>query len=91
MEPRSAALSALRLVKDARVVEPLIDVLKYEVISFYFRRDAALALGELGDERAIEALNEALNDIDFEVRSAAAKALSSLTKTLKDKDIAVQE
>jgi len=86
---RTTVINALGSIKDARVVEPLINSLKYTLFS-YDRRAAAEALGKIGDERAVEPLNEALKDREFGVRSAAAKALTSLNKTLKDKDSDVQ-
>lgn len=40
------------------------------------RSAAAIALGRLGDPRAIEPLNEALGDVDSDVRRSAEKAIS---------------
>ena len=42
------------------------------------REAAALALGQLGDTRAVEPLIQALKDEDSYVRSAAADALTKL-------------
>ena len=87
---RNTVINALGLIKDARVVEPLISSLKYTLFSFD-RRAAAESLGKIGGERVVEAFNEAaLNDKEFEVRSAAAKALSSLNKSLINKESVVQ-
>ena len=50
------------------------------------RRLAAIALGEIGDERAITALNEALNDESSDLRADAATALSKLAVTITSHD-----
>jgi cellulose synthase operon protein C len=42
------------------------------------RRLAAIALGQIGDERAIAALTEALNDESSDLRADAATALAKL-------------
>ena len=42
------------------------------------RRLAVIALGEIGDERAITALTEALNDESLDLRADAARALAKL-------------
>ena len=42
------------------------------------RRLAAIALGDIGDERAITALTEALNEESSDLRADAAMALSKL-------------
>jgi HEAT repeat protein len=42
------------------------------------RRLAAIALGDIGDERAITALTEALNEESSDLRADAARALSKL-------------
>ncbi|MCB2209492.1 HEAT repeat domain-containing protein [bacterium] len=57
-------------------VEGLIEALDYENDSAV-RADAALALGEIGDESSIPFLLEALKDDDSDVRSAAEMALAS--------------
>ncbi|MDP3396864.1 MAG: HEAT repeat domain-containing protein [Methanoregula sp.] len=59
-----AAIYALGKIKDKHAVEPLIKLLKnktYDIISA-----AAWALGEIGDTRAIPALEEALIDDEFD-------------------------
>ncbi len=60
----------------APAVEPLIAALKDRVGEV--RRDAAKALGQLGDTRAVEPLVAALKDSSWEVRHAAARALGQL-------------
>ena len=40
--------------------------------------EAAEALGEIGDPRAVDALNDAFNDVDWIVRQAAAEALEKI-------------
>ncbi|MGZ8932518.1 MAG: HEAT repeat domain-containing protein, partial [Halobacteriota archaeon] len=44
------------------------------------REAAALALGQLGDPRAMDPLNEALEDTDQRVQKAAAHALQGITE-----------
>ena len=44
----------------------------------YERRHAVMALGKIGDRRAVEPLRRALGDIDEGVRERAAQALESL-------------
>jgi phycocyanobilin lyase subunit alpha len=71
-----------------RVDEPLaIDILiraledeadRTEAGGYPFRRNAARALGKLGDRRAVPALIEALSCSDFYVREAAAQSLELL-------------
>ncbi len=61
----------------------------------YVRMNAAEALGEIGDERAVDALIKALGDEDWYIRRAAAEALGnigdkravdSLIKALEDEN-----
>ena len=84
-------------LKARRDVEGLIRALKN--ICWDVRRDAAKALGEIGDRRAVEPLIEALRDSDLGVRSAAAHALGKigderavepLIEALDDVDVIVQ-
>jgi phycocyanobilin lyase subunit alpha len=70
-------------VDDPTAIEVLIKALKDDedrtgVGGYPLRRNAARALGKLGDQRAIPALMEALGCEDFYVREAAAQALESL-------------
>ncbi|MGB9872500.1 MAG: HEAT repeat domain-containing protein, partial [Anaerolineae bacterium] len=58
-------------------VKGLIKALGYEK-DWEIRRDAARALGELKDARAVEPLIAALKDKDSDVREAAAEALDRL-------------
>lgn len=59
------------------------------------RREAAITLGEMGDERCVEPLTRALHDGDWQVRDAAIEALGmvgspavdGLVKQLRDWDI----
>ena len=57
--------------------EELVEKLTGETAS-YARRSAILALGRLGDERAVEPLVLALQDEDRYIRREAAKALGEL-------------
>jgi len=58
------------------VTDPLIDALKDE--DGKIRKDAAYALGEIGDPRAVEPLEEALGDKYKYVREALEKALQKI-------------
>jgi phycocyanobilin lyase subunit alpha len=70
-------------VDDPTAIEVLIAALqdeddRTEVGGYPLRRNAARALGKLGDRRAVPALIEALGCVDFYVREAAAQALEGL-------------
>ncbi len=70
-------------VKDPAAVAGLINALADEADrtpegGYPLRRNAARALGKLGDLRAVPALIECLNCPDFYVREAAAQALEML-------------
>jgi phycocyanobilin lyase subunit alpha len=70
-------------VNDPAAVAGLIDALQDEADrtpegGYPLRRNAARALGKLGDLRAVPALIECLNCTDFYVREAAAQALEML-------------
>jgi len=59
-------------MKAKRDVKGLIEALRYK--DEYVRKDAAIALGKIGDERAIDPLIQALKDKHY-VRREAARAL----------------
>jgi phycocyanobilin lyase subunit alpha len=70
-------------VDDPTAIDVLITALNDDedrtgVGGYPLRRNAARALGKLGDRRAVPALMEALVCADFYVREAAAQALESL-------------
>jgi phycocyanobilin lyase subunit alpha len=70
-------------VDDPTAIEVLIKALKDDedrtgVGGYPLRRNAARALGKLGDRQAVPALMEALGCEDFYVREAAAQALEGL-------------
>ncbi len=70
-------------VDDPTAIEVLIGALLDEddrtgVGGYPLRRNAARALGKLGDTRAVPALIDALSCADFYVREAAAQALEAL-------------
>jgi phycocyanobilin lyase subunit alpha len=70
-------------VDDPTAIDVLIAALndeddRTEVGGYPLRRNAARALGKLGDRRAVSALIEALACPDFYVREAAAQALENL-------------
>jgi phycocyanobilin lyase subunit alpha len=70
-------------VDDPTAIDVLIAALndeddRTEIGGYPLRRNAARALGKLGDKRAVPALIEALACPDFYVREAAAQALETL-------------
>jgi HEAT repeat protein len=74
---RIGAIEALGAIKSPRSVEPLIHTLLTDEIS-EVRWVAVLALGEIGDIRAIPPLMVSLKDKDRYVRYGSAKALEQL-------------
>ena len=69
-----AAAKALGQIGDPRAVEPLIVVLKDELV----RITAIEALGAIGDPRAVEPLVAVLEDPEYYRREAAARALGQI-------------
>lgn len=70
-------------VDEPQAIEILINALedeadRTEAGGYPFRRNAARALGKLGDQRAVPALVQALGCSDFYVREAAAQSLEML-------------
>ncbi len=94
-EPAGETASAVVLeeerIKDE--IEIQIDLLKDS--DWAVRREAAVTLGEMGDERCVEPLARALRDGDWQVREAAIEALGMigspavdlLIRQLRDWDI----
>jgi HEAT repeat protein len=77
----SAAIYALSSIRDERVVEPLVRLLKHEDAGI--RANAAWALGFNSDKRALAALQAvAANDTDPKVRAAAASSLERVQSDL---------
>jgi HEAT repeat protein len=72
---RNFAIRALCQIGES-AIEPVCVALQSDVRNL--RRGAAMALGEIGDVRAMEPLTVALDDEDLYVRENAAKALESL-------------
>ena len=81
-------------------VEPLIRTLEYENrYTVYTRKEAAKALGQIKDKRAVEPLCRALKDEIVEVRKEAINALGrigepgveSLCQALKDENYEVRK
>jgi HEAT repeat protein len=72
-----AALALVQIGKPS--VDPLIVVLKHE--SPIARRNAAIALGKIGDVRGVNSLIYVLKDNDLIVRRNAAKALGEIRDT----------
>jgi HEAT repeat protein len=58
-------------------VKGLIDALRHKK-DWQVRRDAAIALGRIGDAKAIQALEHALVDEQNHVRAAAVRALATM-------------
>jgi HEAT repeat protein len=73
---RQAAIAALSLIGDARVVKPVLATLKDEDKNV--RATAIDALARIGDHAAVAPLIAILGDSDPHVRSAAVGALSKL-------------
>jgi len=67
----------VKKIEAKRDVKGLIKALRYEQDA-KVRRDAARALGRIGDARAVEPLINALKDGVVDVREAAAQALDAL-------------
>jgi FOG: HEAT repeat len=67
------ALTALEEERVRDEVEIQIDLLKDP--DWAVRREAAITLGEMGDERCVEPLVRALQDGDWQVREVASEAL----------------
>src|SRR5881397_1655849 len=95
VEPTAESIEQIVLeeekVKDE--IEIQIDLLKDP--DWVVRREAAITLGEMGDERCVEPLARSLRDGDWQVREAAVEALAmvgspaveALIKQLRDWDI----
>jgi HEAT repeat protein len=94
--PEETAVQAAAPVVEEKVkdeVEIQIDLLKDR--DWFRRKDAAITLGEMGDERAIGPLIAALRDKEWNVREAAQDALAQigppavepLTKALREYQI----
>lgn len=79
---RVGAIIELGNLHDARAVEPLIGMLKAQYYDEYERGNILLrvitALGDFGDERAIEPIGNYLNDRIDIVRKAAREALEKI-------------
>lgn len=83
LQDRYYAAWYLGTVRDPRGVEPLLLALQDErdrtaLGGYPLRRNAAKALGQIGDARAVPGLIEALTCTDFHVREEAAYALAQL-------------
>ncbi len=65
-------------LKEKNDLKGLLKALEYRDLDI--RNKAAIALGEMGDERAVEPLVATLNDENIHVRNNAAKALEKIGK-----------
>lgn len=79
---RGVAAHGLGRLGDSRALEPLIDALDFwiddEDWRFDVRHAVVIALGDLGDLRAVDALAKTLQDDDEDIVDAAANALARL-------------
>lgn len=88
---RKAASASLKAIKRPKIdvlknmgeseIEPLIKALNDDEVGY--RQSAAFALREMGDERALDALNLATKDKRWFVRSAAKGAIKEIQKRQK--------
>lgn len=77
LEVRKNATIVLVNFRIKQAIEPLIKILEDDE-SDVMRKEAATALGKIGDERAIEPLIQALKDENSSIREAAAWALGAI-------------
>jgi HEAT repeat protein len=77
MHVRIGAIEALSEIKSPRSIDPLIRTLATDE-NHEVRWVAALALGEIGDKRAIPSLLASLKDADRYVRYGSGKALEQI-------------
>ncbi|TKB66474.1 MAG: HEAT repeat domain-containing protein [Nitrospira sp.] len=90
-EPTESVVLEEEKVRDE--IEIQIDLLKDP--DWVVRREAAITLGEMGDERCVEPLGHALRDGDWQVREVAIEGLGQigspavelLVKLLRDWDV----
>jgi HEAT repeat protein len=75
---RIRAIRSLGRMKAREAVAPVIEALSHEVSNV--RKESAIALGEIGDPKAIPALEKARLDADPDVRKLAQLALASIVK-----------
>ncbi|MFA4878111.1 MAG: HEAT repeat domain-containing protein [Methanoregula sp.] len=85
MHVRLGAIEALGDIRSHRSVEPVIRRLREDKDN-EVRFVAALALGQIGDERALPALEDALKDPDRYVRYGAVMSLEMLSWTPDDEE-----
>lgn len=78
---RLAIGNALASINQTCAVEPFLQILQDENAGDEMRSDSAMALGKMGDERAIEPLLQAMNEKESsELKLCAAKALKAISK-----------
>ena len=85
---RTALVDALRHIGDPSVVA-LIEALRDEDVGV--RGRATLALGDIGDARAVEALKEALKDEYKYVRETATQALEKIEAKQKSTNMEAEK
>ena len=69
----------VKMLQKMKYVKGLIKALRYK--DWSVRREAAEALGRIGDVRAVEPLIQALKDEYWDVRLRAEKALEKIEKS----------
>ncbi len=79
-----ANTAAALLVRKGKAVTPLLIALLEEAKNETFRANAAIILGEIGDEKAAQPLRNALKDKSAPVRETARKALEKMNISMAD-------
>ena len=74
---RAEAACSLGRLKARQAIHPLTNLLLRDPRA-PVREEAARALGEIGDERALEALKQALGELPYEVRAGALAAMEKM-------------
>jgi hypothetical protein len=94
----SGAAKAIRDLKDARAVEPLIGIVRNTSLAIYVRRDAAVTLATMKATAAVEPLLAVLQEKNPFLRAAISSALAdfddpratgALENALKQKELDV--
>lgn len=93
---RKAVVTALWNIGSEEAVDPLLEILKEEGLDVSVKREIMVAFLKLESPKTVNALREALNDEDHEVRIYAQEALKKLDtdkqrKRLIDKKYSVTE
>lgn len=76
LHARQSSLFAMGRTSDPKWVEHVTPDLEHDVVSI--RYEAAMAMGELGDERHLQAMEAPLDDADLTVQLAAISAIERI-------------